>query len=145
MSPSFSKFASLFCIALMTAACSDSSDNGSGVNTVSIAALPGESVYEAANTCVAISPDEGEQFIGAAFSRPDGDTAGAGWESDLTGIGVVDLSDARRFLLRPSDLGKYLVYDQEGNYLISNGDALLLATKLASDTRVVDGEVVIED
>lgn len=147
MSPSFSKFASLLCIGLMTAACSDTSDNGSGINAVSIAALPGESVYEAANACVAISPDEGKYYIRGTPSRPDdnGGGAGAGWEADLTGVGVADLSDAGRFLLRPSDLGKYLIYDQEGNYLVSNGDVLLLATQLASDTGVVDGEVVIED
>ena len=133
MSPSFSKFASLLCIGLMTAACSDTSDNGSGINAVSIAALPGESVYEAANACVAISPDEGKYYIRGTPSRPDdnGGGAGAGWEADLTGVGVADLSDAGRFLLRPSDLGKYLIYDQEGNYLVSNGDVLLLATQLS--------------
>jgi len=48
-------------------------------------------------------------------------------------------------VLRPSDLGKYLLYDANHGYLTSDGLALLRQTSLASDITEVDGKVVVED
>ncbi|MEZ5572823.1 MAG: hypothetical protein R3E64_12455 [Halioglobus sp.] len=107
------------------------------------------SVYEVANSCVAISSDGGQSFFVQIEAPAAGElpvaTAG-GIPADGTYAPIAhSASEASRFLLRPSDLGKYLLYDQDKHYLTSSGQLLLRQPSLASDTRLVDGTVVIED
>lgn len=107
------------------------------------------SVYEVANSCVAISPDGGRSFFSAVEAPFDLAAQGAGF-GEIPADGVFSpvaqsASEASRFLLRPSDLGKYLLYDSQQNYATSDGELILRQASLASDTGVVDGDVVIED
>jgi hypothetical protein len=53
--------------------------------------------------------------------------------------------DPARFLLRPADLGIYLLYDQGGHYLTADDTGLAQQTSLQSDIREVDEKIVIED
>lgn len=46
--------------------------------------------------------------------------------------------DAAAFFLKPSDLGTYLFYDQDGSYLVSDGQALQRRSELLSDVLTVD-------
>ncbi len=48
-------------------------------------------------------------------------------------------------MLRPSDLGKYLLYDENGGYLVSDGLTLQRQTSLTSDISEVNGKVVVQD
>lgn len=106
--------------------CSDGNDNISSVSPDE------ESVFGVANGCFAITPD-GEGFITTSPSRENYE------------VGAGQAEEATRFLLRPSDLGKYLLYDENQGYLVSDGLTLLRQTALTFDTSVVDGQVVIED
>lgn len=135
-------------LVLLLIGCSDSNNSASSDNTPSepVGITPTEppvtppsvppnenAVFAAANGCFVISTDMGQDYITAAPS-------GESYSADAS-----NPQDAASFLLRPSDLGKYLVYDQDKGYLVSDGVSLLRQTSLAFDTRVVDGEVVIED
>ncbi len=48
-------------------------------------------------------------------------------------------------MLRPSDLGKYLLYDENSGYLVSDGQTLRRQTSLTSDISEVNGKVVVQD
>lgn len=95
-----------------------------------------ESVFAAANRCVAISPD-GAQFLAAQAAVPPS-------FQETYGPSAANAAAASKFLLRPSDLGNYLLFDEEGQYVASDGETLLRQTALASDTRRVGSDVVIE-
>lgn len=116
------------------------SDGGDGNITI----LPGEqSVYSVANGCFAISPDGGQSFISTVDHLSDEPNSDFG---SLTPEGRGDLAAGdSRFLLRPSDLGKYLLYDQRKLYLTSDGQKLIAQSSLASDINEVNGEVVVTD
>jgi hypothetical protein len=137
-------------LALSVMGCSDNSNNGNNNNGGS---APNEaSVFEVANGCFAISPDGGQRFVsmlgGAEPSLGAPLDSSSTWGS-LTvgpiGLGAESASDASQFLLRPSDLGKYLLYDEQEQYLTSDGQQLLTQSALASDTTEVNGEVVIDN
>ncbi len=118
---------------LALGACSDSSDSG-GV----LPLQPGpEAVYSVANSCVYIAPAGTDTYLQAPLAQGD-----AGGSSAL----VDNIAAADRVLLRPSDLGKYLLYNQENNFIASaDGQNLQAKPGLDSDTRLVGDEVVIED
>jgi hypothetical protein len=123
-------FSKLVCggvLGLVLIGCSDGSDNG-----LSIAA-DDAAVFSVANGCFAISPGTGAGYITASMTG-DGYDLGAG-----------TAEGASRFLLRPSDLGKYLLYDENGGYLVSDGLTLQRQTSLTSDISEVDGKVVVQD
>ena len=124
-------------------ACSDSSDGGGGGQTGPDRAPDEASVFALAHGCYSLSPD-GEHEL---FPTPDGkgyllpvsgeETEGAGSQADL--------ARSSRFRMQPSDLGRYLLYDEDRGYLVSDGLTLTRQLSLASDTNLVDGEVVITD
>jgi hypothetical protein len=117
--------AGLLCLGVI--GCSDGGDN-------SLDLVPDESsVFALANGCYAISPDTGAEFITATSS---------GEAFDLS---AKRTEDASRFLLRPSDLGKYLLYDENGGYLVADGLSLRRQTALTSDISEVNGKVVVQD
>jgi len=142
-------------LTLLVVGCSDSSNNGDGGSN---APPDDNAVFAVANGCYAISPDGGQHFISEAEVSA---LAAAGWQDSFVplpaaqalevqgvyGPNAASAVDAARFLLRPSDLGKYLLYDQRGQYMAAaaQGDALLRQAHLASDTNEVDGEIVITD
>lgn len=125
------------CLAIFLNGCSDGSDGVAG------GSLPPDenAVFDVANGCFAVSVDGGANFIAAPVVSP-ADEPLAGTVSDSISA---DPGEADRFLLRPSDLGRYLLYTQDENFLFSNGELLLAKPTLASDTRLVDGEVIVED
>ncbi|GAB5452834.1 MAG: hypothetical protein Hals2KO_31620 [Halioglobus sp.] len=118
---------------LALGACSDSSDSGSASPL-----QPGpEAIYSVANSCVYISPAGSATYLQTPLAQGD-----AGGSSAL----VDNIAAADRVLLRPSDLGKYLLYNQQNNYIASaDGQFLQARPALDSDTRLVGDEVLIED
>ncbi|MFT4519406.1 MAG: hypothetical protein ACI9JM_001802 [Halioglobus sp.] len=121
--------------------CSDGNDTSS---TEPMNTPPNEAtVFEAANTCVAISPNGGDSFLAQAGAA--GTQAVALTLNGSYGPIAASATEASHFLLRPSDLGQYLLFDEDENYVTSDGAILASQSSLASDTTVVDGSVVIED
>ena len=125
-------------LTLSVTGCSNSSDSDNNASAAAPVAVPADenSVFEVANGCYAISPDGGENF----FSTPEPVSEAQSTFSYLQ----ISPSDSR-FLFRPTDLGKYLLYDQRRLYLTSDGQRLLSQAFLAPDISEVDGEVVVED
>jgi hypothetical protein len=131
-------------LVLSISGCSNSNDSNNNTVADALVVVPPdeESVFEVANGCYSISPDGGESaFLTPAFvggeTGPD-DVAATSSLLDVTPA-------ASRFLFRPSDLGKYLLYDQRKIYLTSDGQHLRSQASLASDISEVDGKVVVED
>ncbi len=125
-------------LALVLNGCSDGSDGGvSGPANPPLPPDP-DSVFAVANGCYVISVGDGSSFLAPPRAMSP---AEAGMESGA----LAPEAQADRFRLRPSDLGKYLLYTHDGNYLFADGQMLLAKAALASDTRLVDGEVVIEN
>ena len=123
----FSRLVCWSVVALSVAACSDGSDRGGR------AALDADSVYAVANGCFAISPNVRVNFLKQTAS------------GEAYDLGAENSQDGSHFLLRPSDLGKYLLFDEARGYLASDGQTLTRLMALASDISVVDDEVVITD
>lgn len=117
--------------AITVVACTDGKDgnSGGGGQTVIVPA-DADSVYTVANGCFAIGTQDGG-FIAAA---------GGGYT-----MSAASASAASRFLLRPSDLGRYLLYDQGQGFLVSDGATLTRQESLARDISRVDDEVVVDD
>jgi len=64
----------------------------------------------------------------------------AGWVS-RDGEGYITdgaAEAAARFFLKPSDLGTYLLYDEEGGYLVAEDGPLIRQTSLTSDVLLID-------
>ncbi len=123
----FSKLACVGVLGLALIGCSDGSDNGLNV-------APDEAaVFNVANGCFAITPGNQAGFIAASSS-------GAAYD-----LSAGRVEDASQFLLRPSDLGKYLLYDENGGYLVSDGLTLQRQMALTSDISEVNGKVVVQD
>ncbi len=97
---------------VLLAGCS-SDDNGSATS---------RDIYAFANGCFSVSESSGSQSL---VRTPNG------FELDDTG-------DATRFFLKPSGLGRYLFFDQDAGYLVSDGAQLLRETDLLSDIKTVD-------
>ncbi len=132
-----SRFVCLVLLALPMIGCSNGNNNNHYndiIETPAPVAPNEQSVFAAANGCFAISPDGGESYLAANT------VAAAG----TFGPDAKTTAEAARFLLRPSDLGKYLLYDAERGYLVSDGQSLLRQTSLAFDITEVDGNVEIE-
>jgi hypothetical protein len=90
----------LVCSCLLALSIYGCSDGGDG----NVTFLPDDnSVFAVANGCFAISPDGGQSFI-STLDHLAGEPG--------LGEGVSDPEEPRRFLLRPSDLCEYLLYDQ---------------------------------
>ncbi|MCB1687017.1 MAG: hypothetical protein KDI33_00945 [Halioglobus sp.] len=109
-----------------------------------------ESVFEAANGCFAISPDGGDHFIALSETPAanPGNPVAQSLAAEVVGSFSPDAdsaAEAARFLLRPTDLGKYLLYDADEGYLVSDGQTLQRQASLAFDVTQVNGKVVVED
>ena len=124
----FFNWARIGLLALILIGCSDSNDNGN--SSVAVAPANESAVFSVANGCFAISTDSGSDYLAANAS---------GAQIHLVGDGAQDV-----YLLRPSDLGKYLLYDQDKGYLVSDGLTLQRQMSLAFDMTEVDGKVVVE-
>ena len=120
--------AGLLALTVALGACNDSIDEDDLV-IGSVAADEG-SVYDLAHGCFAVSPTDNSVLA----------TADGGYQ--LVDVGAEQDS---RFRLQPSDLGRFLLYDESRNYLVGSGGGLARQEQLASDTNMVDGKVVIID
>ncbi|MCB1843532.1 MAG: hypothetical protein KDI09_11260 [Halioglobus sp.] len=126
-------------MALVIAGCSDGSDGGAGAPAPPVPADP-SAVFAVANGCYLISPDDGKAFLEAPV------VSGTVTGSEVLPASLnTNAAEADRIRMRPSDLGKYLLYTQDGNYLFAVGQSLAAKPQLTSDTRLVGAEVVIEN
>ena len=119
--------------AILIAACTDSNNNSRPAQAAQPVPADEDSVYAAANQCVAISVDDRSNFITTNES-------GDGYQ-----VIALEPEQATRFMMRPADLGIYLLYDEDEHYFTSDGEVLTRQSSLAFDTNLVDGQVVIED
>ena len=128
-------------------------NNSSSINAgevpvpVPVPVAPSEqSVFAAANGCFSISTNAGESFLAMNAATTVTQDLAAN-QPEVVGTFDFDAqtaADAARFLLRPSDLGKYLLYDEHSGYLVSDGQVLQRQTSLAFDVTEVDGKAIIE-
>jgi hypothetical protein len=122
-------------LGLTLIACSDGSDRTA--NTA--IALPADvapdenAVFGVANGCFAITIEDEDGYLSVAPG------------SESFELGTTAVAQASQFLLQPTDLGKYLLYDANRGYLVSDGVSLARQTSLAFDIQEVDGAIVIED
>jgi microsomal dipeptidase-like Zn-dependent dipeptidase len=142
----FVRFTYLTLLALPMFGCSNGSNNNDGEqgSAVEPVAADEQSVFAVANGCYAISPDDGQRFLAASPEdlsalTDDGPTLVGTFNLEAT-----TAADAAHFLLRPSDLGKYLLFDAGERYMVSDGQSLQRQSALMSDVTEVDGKVVID-
>lgn len=115
----------LFCLcSTLLVSCSDTTDN-QPADTSPL------DIYAVANSCMSIALPGNEQYLSAVDGQFVTATSG--------------VASAARFRLRAADLGTYLLLDEEGQYLTSDGQGLLRQSSLASDTQVLDGAIVYDD
>ncbi len=95
---------------------------------------PGEGsaheVHFAANRCFAVAACERGSFfpkVLAVASSGESFSFARSWGQHAT-----------PFFLKPSGLGRYLLHDDEGFYVVSDGNALLRQSELLSDILLVD-------
>ncbi len=82
-------------------------------------------VYAVANRCVAVAATEPGRVVPKVLSVSE---SGEGYAFSQRSPRA-----ATPFFLKPSRLGTYLLYDDAGSYLVSDGAALLRASHLVSD------------
>ncbi len=71
---------------------------------------------------------------GAVYLAADGDATAFSFGADKAG--------AARFVMRAADLGTYVLYDQDGGYLVAEDGPLVRQTKLDSDVTLIDDSYV---
>ena len=84
-------------MAILIAACTDSNNNSGPAQAAQPVPADEDSVYAAANQCVAISVDDRSNFITTNES-------GDGYQ-----VIALEPEQATRFMMRPADLGIYLL------------------------------------
>lgn len=81
------------------------------------------------------------KFAGGCFSLRSGDVYLAA--SGASGFAFAgDKAGAARFYMKAADLGTYLLYDQDGGYLVADDGPLLRKTALESDVTLIDDTYV---
>lgn len=91
-------------------------------------------IYSYANGCFSIGVIGTGKYLAASDS------------GDEFQISASSLQSASRFRVRPSDLGTYLLFDENEQYLVSeDGETLERRSELLSDAQVIGGEVTIDD
>ncbi|HVI02952.1 MAG TPA: hypothetical protein VM869_29845, partial [Enhygromyxa sp.] len=138
------RIASFSCVsaALLLAACNsdDTGSDGNGSETQSETG-PGETETDTGETG---EPPELDTFgfANGCYTVRSGDTwlrptsNGAAFEFGAEQAG------AARFFMKASDLGTYLLYDENGGYLVAEDGPLLRQTSLQSDVLLIDDNYV---
>jgi microsomal dipeptidase-like Zn-dependent dipeptidase len=119
-------------LAGLVAACGDGSDGRPDSASGSLSAPAGQTIHSVAHGCFAVASAARDYLV-----------ADPGAEQFQWRAGAED--SASRFRLQPADLGVYLLYDEQGRYLTSDGSALLSSAVLAADTYRDEESIVIED
>lgn len=106
-------------------------DTESGLATDSLddTTLEESDLYGLANGCFAIGDDQGNWL--ARNAAGDGFAFAGG-----------DLFEAEPLFMKASDLGTYLLFDQEGGYVVSEDGPLVRQTTLLSDVSTVDDSYI---
>jgi microsomal dipeptidase-like Zn-dependent dipeptidase len=84
------------------------------------------SIYSFANGCYSIENSDDSTFLAATAS------------------GFAFVEQATPFFMKPSGLGRYLLFDDERGYVVSDGTRLLREVELLSDIKTVDDSFVSE-
>ena len=121
-----SSFFACCLLATLLGACSSGSENEPTRAAVD--------VYAFANGCVSIGTNGGARFVALSESGDAFEVSGS-----------ATLEEASRFRMRAADLGVYLLFDEDEQYLVSDGSALQRSSVLESDTNMVGEVVVIDD
>ena len=99
-------------LAGLLAACSDGSDRPAGAASGPVPApAEGQTIYSVAHGCFSIAT------AGQIYLVADSGGEQFEWQANAE-------ASASRFRLQPADLGVYLLYDEQGRYLTSDGSAL---------------------
>lgn len=122
-------FALLFAASFLCA-CGDAAPSGESGFPPATAAT----IYSVASGCFSIGVVGTSQYLAASESGDDFE------------ISASSLEGAARFHMRPSDLGTYLLFDENEQYLVSeDGNSLHRRSELLSDTTVIGDVVTIDD
>ncbi len=113
-------------LALVTAACSST-------ESVAPAPTPHSSVFALAGGCFAVGVSSASEST-TRWLRAE--ASGATFEL------ADEAASAARFFLKASDLGTYLLYDQEGRYLVVEDGPLERRETLVSDVTAIDDSLV---
>lgn len=108
------------------AGCSSNSNDSGNMS-------PPVDVFAFANSCVSISTTGNSVLI---VQSPSGDEFQAS---------AASAEEASRFRMRAADLGTYLLFDEEEQYLVSDGSGLQRTSVLESDTNKVGDVIEIDD
>jgi hypothetical protein len=100
---------------------------GTGTGTDTTGEPPALDTYGFANGCFSLR--SGDAYLGA-----NGDATAFSFGADKAG--------AARFVMRAADLGTYVLYDQDGGYLVAEDGPLVRQTKLDSDVTLIDDAYV---
>ena len=117
------RFSLLLAVSCLFVACSGQDDDPASNGTEG-------DIYALALGCFAVGFSESSTFLAPS---PSGDR----FESTVSSEAA-----SARFFLKPADLGVYLFYDQDAQYLVSDGATLLRRGDLGSDT-TLDGDTVV--
>ncbi|MEH6591528.1 MAG: hypothetical protein V7746_14805 [Halioglobus sp.] len=122
------------CLLLTLTACGSDSNRNRNNTNIMPEPVPADPVaaYALANGCYNIVDGQDQSRI---LIANDGSYTFSSTTTD----------NPARFLLRPADLGIYLLYDQDKHYLTADDTMLMQQAKLLSDTRKVDDKIIIED
>jgi hypothetical protein len=115
------------------------SNNGSGTGTES--GTDGETDTDTGDTGEP-EPLDTFGFVNGCYSVRSGDTWLAATMSGDAFEFVDDPNAASRFFMKASDLGTYLLYDENGGYLVSDDGPLLRQNSLQSDMMLNDDSYV---
>lgn len=137
---------SFVALLVFTSACrsSGSSDGGGSSSTgpEGVTTTGGSSgTTQAVDDTAGGAPIEVDGFAGACRSL----RADAGWlarEGDGYGFTATSADAAARFTMQASDLGTYLLYDEDAGYVVAEGGPLVRQTELQSDVLLVDDTYV---
>jgi len=80
-------------------------------------------------------------FAGGCFSLRSGEAYLASAD-ETTFAFAADMAGASRFFMKAADLGTYVLYDQDGGYLVSDDGPLIRQTTLESDVTLIDDAYV---
>src|SRR5690606_36901136 len=130
-------------------ASSDDAGETEATDSGSTASTSGSGPTEPTTTATGTTGTTGEPpaldtygFAGGCFSLRSGE-AYLSANSDATSFAFAGgEAGAARFTMKAADLGTYLLYDQDGGYLVADDGPLVRLTKLDSDVTLIDDSYV---
>ena len=128
--------ATLICLLVFAAACDETTDaTNDDDNDNHVERAPGpehDGIYSFADECVTVDTADPESGDPVFLSVTDG--------GDAFGFETTDEESATRFHMKATDLGTYLLYDDEEHYLVATDDGFERTPEISSDIFTLDDD-----